>query len=155
MKKARNQFRLGIGCVLVIAIGCTSRDEQSFVLDNNFVKTQTGLDPSKIVVLTGAISSRVVDAGGKLERKEKWITITAVDGVALPVERDFCCEPLPKGINDDEVGDFFGNIWISSKGALIASEYAKSKGIPPYEELTMNAPDLRVRVEVRILGLAR
>ncbi len=148
------QLCLVVNFVFVLTIGCTPKIERSFVLDNGFVKSQTGLDPSKIAVLTGAITSRIVDVSQKLERKEMWIKIAAVDGVALPTSLEFCCEPLPADVKQDDSGDYFGYIWISSKGGMVASEYAKSRGIPPYEELIMNSPDLRVQLGIRILGKA-
>ena len=89
----------------------------------------------------------------KLERKVLQLDTTAIDGVPLRIVRSFNCV-LPKDITEGDSGDFFGHLFISSGGSLNASDYAKSKGIPLFDELIMNAPEYRITFDIRILGRA-
>ena len=152
MARSREWFFIVLYFVWSSSSGCIQRPKQSLVLENSFVEMQTGLDPSKIAVLSGSIGASLVDKGMKLERKVLQLDTTAIDGVPLRTVRSFCCDTLPVDINEGDSGDFFGNVFISSTGSLSASEYAKSKGIPLFDELIMNSPDFRMTFRIRILG---
>ncbi len=154
MSSAKQLFAFLLQCVLAFgsSSGCNSHHEQSSGIDGRFIEKQTGLDPSKIYVLSGQISSMIVDKGMKLERTVFQLNITSVDGVTLQTALHHYCNLQSSNVEAGDSGDFFGFLQVSTNGSLEASDYAKAKGIPPFEQLTMNSSDFKFHFEIQILG---